>query len=249
MWSITPRSDGQCTRADGGNFLTARVVTVQSMDGRCLTGRPGTGGITVAPCAPGNKNAAQLWWLNRNSRTVTALVSNASSSDPSAPIALEVNASDWRSVSLERLTIPTSNSGVPDAVNFTATQDWYWDERHEGRIIGGAFANSITFNQLNCDPQHTGHPTPSCIERMRSYAPYHECLSVAKDGPLQVWGGPLSGGDFAVLLLNRGPLNGTAHPITAFWAALGLPASARMILGSWARRLNHNSTSVCGQRR
>ena len=97
-----------------------------------------------------------------------------------------------------------------DAVNFTATQDWYWDERHEGRIIAGAFANSITFNQLNCDPQHTGHPTPSCIERMRSYAPYHECLSVAKDGPLQVWGGPLAGGDFAVLLLNRGPLNGSS---------------------------------------
>ena len=102
-----------------------------------------------------------------------------------------------------------------DAVNFTATQDWYWDERHEGRIIAGAFANSITFNQLNCDPQHTGHPTPSCIERMRSYAPYHECLSVAKDGPLQVWGGPLAGGDFAVLLLNRGPLNGAPAPRAA----------------------------------
>ena len=66
-----------------------------------------------APCAPANQNAAQLWWLNRNSRTVTALVSNASSSDPAAPIALEVNASDWRSVSLQRLAIPTSNSGVP----------------------------------------------------------------------------------------------------------------------------------------
>ena len=47
---------------------------------------------------------------------------------------------------------------------------------------------------------------------MRSYAPYHECLSVAKDGPLQVWGGPLAGGDFAVLLLNRGPLNGVRLP-------------------------------------
>ena len=130
-WSMHP--------ADGGNLLTARVVTVQSVDGRCLTGRPGTGGITVvslrpmattyaltmqagiraeralwqAPCAPANQNAAQLWWLNRNSRTVTALVSNASSSDPAAPIALEVNASDWRSVSLQRLAIPTSNSGVP----------------------------------------------------------------------------------------------------------------------------------------
>ena len=126
-WSMHP--------ADGGSLLTARVVTVQSVDGRCLTGRPGTGGITVVslspmattcagggraecalwqtPCAPGNKNAAQLWWLNRNSRTVTALVSNASSSDPAAPIALEVNASDWRSVSLQRLAIPTSNSGVP----------------------------------------------------------------------------------------------------------------------------------------
>ena len=70
--------------------------------------------LSQAPCAPGNKDAAaQLWWLNRNSRTVTALVSNASSSDPAAPIALEVNASDWRSVSLQRLTIPTSNSGVP----------------------------------------------------------------------------------------------------------------------------------------
>ena len=48
---------------------------------------------------------------------------------------------------------------------------------------------------------------------MRSYAPYHECLSVAKDGPLQVWGGPLAGGDFAVLLLNRGPLNGAPAPV------------------------------------
>ena len=109
-----------------------------------------------------------------------------------------------------RLRLSPALGLTQDAVNFTATQDWYWDERHEGRIIAGAFANSILMAGVNCDPQHTGHPTPSCIERMRSYAPYHECLSVAKDGPLQVWGGPLVGGDFAVLLLNRGPLNGSS---------------------------------------
>ena len=69
--------------------------------------------------------------------------------------------------------------------------------------------------------QHTGHPSSSCAKRALDYAPYHECLSVAKDGALQVWGGPLFGGDFAVLLLNRGPLNGTRQPITAYFATLG----------------------------
>ena len=69
--------------------------------------------------------------------------------------------------------------------------------------------------------QHTGHPSSSCAKRALDYAPYHECLSVAKDGPLQVWGGPLFGGDFAVLLLNRGPQNGTRQPITAYFATLG----------------------------
>jgi alpha-galactosidase len=37
--------------------------------------------------------------------------------------------------------------------------------------------------------------------------------------PLQVWAGPLAGGDVAVLLLNAG--NGTKE-ITAHWADIGL---------------------------
>ena len=38
-WRLAP--------ADGGTLSTARVVTVVSVDGRCLTGKLGAGGITV----------------------------------------------------------------------------------------------------------------------------------------------------------------------------------------------------------
>eukprot|EP01052_Picozoa_sp_SAG31_P003897 SAG31_NODE_154_length_22184_cov_25.917142_19_plen_529_part_00 len=219
-WRLVP--------ADGGTVMTARVVAVLSVDDRCLTGKLGSGGITVTPCVAGS--AHQLWWLNRNARTMTALINNASAATPSAPpVALQVNNSDWRSVSLEPLTIPKSGSGVPDTVNTTFTQDWYWDETREGRLLAGAFTNSITMAPLNCDPLHTGHPTDNCRARMKNYAPHHECLSVAKDGPLQVWGGALSGGDYAVLLLNRSPLvNGSKHLITAHWGVLGLPVGMKM---------------------
>ena len=135
-----------------GSMSTAvRVVSVVSVDGRCLTGQPGRGGITVTPCAAVDspKRREQLWWLNRNARTMTALVNNGSNPG----LALQVNHSDWRSVSLERLSIPRSYSGVPDTVNTTFTQDWYWDQTREGRLLGGTFANSIEMAPVNCDPQ------------------------------------------------------------------------------------------------
>ena len=135
-----------------GSMSTAvRVVSVVSVDGRCLTGQPGRGGITVTPCAAVDspKRREQLWWLNRNARTMTALVNNGSNPG----LALQVNHSDWRSVSLERLSIPRSYSGVPGNVNTTFTQDWYWDQTREGRLLGGTFANSIEMAPVNCDPQ------------------------------------------------------------------------------------------------
>eukprot|EP01051_Picozoa_sp_SAG22_P026021 SAG22_NODE_7998_length_692_cov_1.362563_2_plen_164_part_01 len=123
-WRLVP--------ADGGTLSTSRVVTVESVDSRCLTAKPGAGSVVVLPCATvrgATRRRQQLWWLNRNARTMTALVNNASS----APgLALQVNNSDWRSVSVESLSIPRSDSGVPDSVNTTFTQDWYWDETQNG---------------------------------------------------------------------------------------------------------------------
>ena len=160
---------------------------------------------------------------------MTALINNASATPSTPTVALQVNNSDWRTVSLETLTIPKSNSGVPDKLNTTFTQDFYWDETREGRLLAGTFTNSIMMAPVNCDPLHTGQPTAGCRARMKDYAPHRECLSVAKDGPLQVWGGPLSGGDYAVLLLNRSPLiNGSKHLITAHWGVLGLPVGMKM---------------------
>ena len=104
-WSMHP--------ADGGNLRTARVVTVQSVDGRCLTGRPGTGGITVVSLRPMATCAPLAERAFRGRPRARQPTRTRRSSGGSAPIALEGNASDWRSVSLQRLAIPTSNSGVP----------------------------------------------------------------------------------------------------------------------------------------
>jgi hypothetical protein len=99
--------------ADGTGSVVSidtRLVTVLSLDGRCLTGVPSQGGdITVAPCATTGslKRRQQLWWLNRNSRTMTALVNNASS----PPMALQINNTDWHSLSLEPLSVQNSAWG------------------------------------------------------------------------------------------------------------------------------------------
>jgi alpha-galactosidase len=51
------------------------------------------------------------------------------------------------------------------------------------------------------------------------------CLSVDLNEPLQVWGGPLSGGRFVLLLLNRLDVESS---ITALWQHLGLKAGVSM---------------------
>jgi hypothetical protein len=63
------------------------------------------------------------------------------------------------------------------------------------------------------------------------------CLARTKDvpgGALEVWAGPLAGGDLVVVLFNRnapGPAN-----VTVSWSALGLdPASPRRVRDIWAR--------------
>jgi hypothetical protein len=61
---------------------------------------------------------------------------------------------------------------------------------------------------------------PTAPYGLDSWSDYHElCLSLALNGDLQVWSGPLTKGRVAVTLLNRGS---STSEITAFGSARGL---------------------------
>lgn len=77
---------------------------------------------------------------------------------------------------------------------------------------------------IGCDIRSTDSETLKILSNREVIAVNQDKLGVQgkkikKDGDLEVWGGPLSGGRVVVLLLNRGSSKAT---ITAYWSDLGL---------------------------
>lgn len=69
---------------------------------------------------------------------------------------------------------------------------------------------------FNSTDRTVRNPNSGCLTATQHVAP----------GTLEVWAGPLSGGDVAVILLNRGQATST---ITANWADLGLKVRVSVV--------------------
>ena len=120
-----------------------------------------------------------------------------------------------------------------DCQNYDDTQMWYYDPT-EQMLRASTFYASV--NHKNDGNGYT------LTKKVPTYR--HHCLahvqSVENEGTVagttEVWGGPLSGGDYVMAAYNRGTSNAT---IDVMWGALGVPsvtsATTFDVRDAWAK--------------
>jgi hypothetical protein len=188
---------------------------------KCLARLTAATAVSIVGCDVGNPR--QAWDVGAATTTVAQVrdASNASS-------CLTFNGSSLHMESCHKEVgdkVTPNPSGCHDGnCRFSSIiyQLWYLNSL-------GQFTSAITNIENGADqllPMIPTFPsnTPWCLASSPNPAGHSPAPPPAVDStlPLQVWAGPLAGGDVVVLLLNTG--NGT-HPITADWADIGLKKS------------------------
>ena len=210
----------------------ATLSHIRSFDGRCLD-VDSSGLVVVAPCTP---IANQSWRFSRGTPTVSAIVDSAGGT------AVCLNQSDWSTVSL------VAHETEPPCINATtcstnvqqeAPQRWYYEPSRHGRIVAANWANSYQNGGPGAHERGQGKGVPFS-GTAGDYG--RRCLAFDMDGPLQVWSGPLSGGDTIVLLLNR--LDDSSAEFGATWEQLGLPSGSTELVDVMENRSSVSSVGV-----
>ena len=116
---------------------------------------------------------------------------------------------------------PCNNRGCD---NYSPSQNWYWSPRLGTLNLGHMSANDYRCFGPNCY-QLTGHvPTSAqmCLAHVLSFdANVGTSPNDSGSAGVDVWGGPLAGGDFVVGLVNRD--GAAAHAVAARWTWLEAP--------------------------
>jgi alpha-galactosidase len=219
------------------------LMLTNTETGRCLT----MGAYYKYPAAPlllpcNASDPAQAWLLPSGAATLGALLSLPAVLAGAPATALAVGDSTLysglhgndavsvpdSSYGLLNLTLapyvkeaPCNNRGCDD---YEPSQMWYWSPRLGTLNLGHMSANDYHCFGPNCY-QLTRHlPTMSqmCLAHTLSFdANVGTSPNDSGAAGVDVWGGPLSGGDFVMGFVNRD--NAAAHAIAARWAWLEAP--------------------------
>lgn len=194
-----------------------RLISMQGRDKKCLA-RTITGAVEPATCDPNSK--LQAWDFARVNQTISQVMD---AGDPTS--CLTFNSSSLH------MEVCEKEAGDKTKPNLSGCKDG--NCRFSGIIYQLWYLNSLaqmTSSITNIPnggstllPMIQGFPsnTPWCLATSPNAAPPPPPTAPAVDSsqPLQVWAGPLSGGDVVVVLLNAG--NGT-QKITASLDDIGL---------------------------
>ena len=211
------------TGSKGGQLL------VQADTNKCLARSPVQGGhtaVSVVACDPGSAAAEQAWDFGTANVTVAQVRDAANASSCLTFNSTSLHMEVCRKEAGDKIT--PNQSGCRDGnCRFSGIiyQLWYLNSR---RQLSSAITNIENgANQLL--PMLPNFPanTPWCLAsspNLTTPPPAPPPPAVDSSMPLQVWAGPLSGGEVVVLLLNIG--NGT-KTITASWADIGLKSGVK----------------------
>ena len=209
---MAPCTFGTAVAAQRWEISGRRLM--QASTQKCLA-RTAAGAVTVAACDPSAK--LQQWDLSRVNSTVSQV------RDDEGGLCLTFNSSSlhMEACGTETGDKTTAHDCTQGNCRFSGIiyQLWYLNSLSQ---MTSAITN-IPNGGGTLLPSLPGFPTntPWCLATAPNAAPAPPPAPPAVDSsmPLQVWAGPLAGGDFVVLLLNTG--NGTQE-ITAHWADIGL---------------------------
>jgi hypothetical protein len=221
---------------------TSAVMLVNDETGRCLAIGPYFTYATAPLLLPCNaSDATQAWLLPTGAQRLGALLSLPAVMQ-GAPAALAVGESTLHSAIHGKDTIavadanyaltnislapyapeaPCNNRGCDD---YAIEQNWYWSPRTKKLSLGAFAANNYRCFGPNCYVL-TGHvPTATswCLAHVLSFDGNVGTDPNGSQNPgSDVWGGPLAGGDYVMVLVNRN--NPGTVSIRADWAALEVP--------------------------
>eukprot|EP00040_Diaphanoeca_grandis_P031936 m.192325 g.192325 ORF g.192325 m.192325 type:complete len:645 (-) comp32461_c0_seq1:111-2045(-) len=193
-----------------------------SLDGKkCVARSPDLTNevVAIVACGSSQTNPLEAWEFGGANITVSQV------RDPqNVSACLSFNGT---SLHMEHCRLETSDASTPadcatSRCRFSSKTDqlWYLNSLHQ-------FSSAYTNFDGGVPPgantsRHTPHNTPMCLSAVPSAAPVPPGPPPPRlntSMPLQVWAGPLMGGDVVVLLLNTG---NTTSPITAAWGDIDL---------------------------
>ena len=194
----------------------------------------------LLPCNA--SDAAQAWLLPSGASTLGALLwlPAVLAGAPAAALAVGDSSLYGKVHGSDSISVPDANYGLlnlslatyaPEPPcdnrgcdNYAPSQMWYWSPRLGTLNLGHMSANDYRCFGPNCY-QLTGHvPTSAqmCLAHVLSFdANVGTSPNEAGNAGVDVWGGPLAGGDFVVGLVNRDA--NAAHAIAARWTWLEAP--------------------------
>eukprot|EP00041_Stephanoeca_diplocostata_P008679 m.128482 g.128482 ORF g.128482 m.128482 type:complete len:489 (+) comp17429_c0_seq15:1291-2757(+) len=189
----------------------------------CLTRSATSHLVDVAPCigsVRSHSSTLQHWDFGR------ALITSSQVRDPlNATSCLAFNGTrlHMEPCRTETSDDPTPSDCATSRCRFSSLTDqlWYLNSLKQ---FSAAYTNFGGGVPPGAQPRATPENTPMCLSAVPSPAPVNPPsppASINVSAPLQVWAGPLSGGDVVVLLLNTGSSNNT---ITAHWSDIGIAA-------------------------
>lgn len=230
--SGSPPLDTRVWSAAAHASVAGAVTLANAATGRCLAPGTAQGLATVVLLPCNSSDAAQAWAYGEGgAQTVTALVHAVSglalvvgnstlfsAQHGKDPAPLPDAAYGAVALGLGPYT-PTQPCTARNCSGYDPSQLWYGPDDADGFIAQATFVASIN----HCDDG----ACYSLTARAPTYQ--HHCLAhvlsvrnaPSDSGALEVWGGPLAGGAFALGLLNAGGADGAR--VAAPFSALGAP--------------------------